>query len=374
MKDFAILGLSEQLRAIVAEQGIVEPTPIQISTIPPALEGRDIIGQAQTGTGKTLAFLLPLLQKIQVSNNKIQALILSPTRELAIQITEEANKIVRKMNDIHVVAVYGGQDVVQQIHKLNGNIHIVIATPGRLLDHIRRGTIDISQINMLVLDEADQMLHMGFLQEVLAIIEQTPTTRQTLMYSATLPVELKSVATLHMKDPYDIRVKREKWTIADIDQYVVETTDRAKQETLRNVLDEQQPFLAIIFCRTKRRVNRLHEALHGFRYLCDVLHGDLSQTKREEVMIRFRKAEIQYLIATDVAARGLDVEGVTHVINYDIPHDIESYIHRIGRTGRAGEKGVAITLVAQKDKIHLAHIENELKVSIEKVKTKHKRN
>lgn len=373
MNDFVTLGVSKQLRIIIGEQGIVVPTPIQISTIPHALEGKDIIGQAQTGSGKTLAFLLPLLQKIQVSDSNIQALILSPTRELAIQITEEANKIVRKMNDIHVLAVYGGQDVVQQIHKLNGRIHVVIATPGRLLDHIRRETIDLSQINTLVLDEADQMLHMGFLQEVLAIIEQTPSSRQTLMFSATLLEELKVIAKQYMKTPFDIRAKREKWTVADIEQYIVETTDRAKQETLRNIIDEQHPFLAIIFCRTKRRVHRLYEALHGFRYLCDVLHGDLSQAKREEVMTRFRKAEIQYLIATDVAARGLDVEGVTHVINYDIPHDIESYIHRIGRTGRAGEKGIAITLVAQKDKIHLAHIENELKVSIEKLKVTHKR-
>lgn len=325
-----------------------------------------MVAQAQTGTGKTLAFLLPILEKADPQAEHVQALILTPTRELALQITTEAKKLLAKLDDIHVLAVYGGQDVDRQMKKLKGKKQIVIATPGRLLDHMRRGTIDLSTVSMLVLDEADQMLHMGFLPEVEEIIKATAVERQTMLFSATMPDQVRALAKRFMQCPEDVRVQSKQVTLKDIRQIAVETTDRAKQSTLRELIDQQRPFMAVIFCRTKRRASTLNAALQGYGYLSDELHGDLSQAKREDVMKRFREARIQLLVATDVAARGLDVEGVTHVFNYDIPQDVESYIHRIGRTGRAGEQGVAITLVAPKDRMHLEAIEAGIRMSLER--------
>lgn len=325
-----------------------------------------MIAQAQTGTGKTLAFLLPILEKADSRVEHVQALILTPTRELALQITTEAKKLLAQLDDIHVLAVYGGQDVERQMKKLRGKKQIVIATPGRLLDHLRRGTIELSTVSMLVLDEADQMLHMGFLPEVEEIIGCTSGDRQTMLFSATMPAQVRSLAKRYMRNPEDVRVQGKQITLKDIRQIAVETTDRAKQSALRELIEQQRPFMAVIFCRTKRRASALNAALQGYGYLSDELHGDLSQAKREDVMKRFREARLQLLVATDVAARGLDVEGVTHVFNYDIPHDVESYIHRIGRTGRAGEQGVAITLVAPKDRMHLEMIESGIRMPLEK--------
>ncbi|WP_252989875.1 DEAD/DEAH box helicase [Brevibacillus panacihumi] len=330
------------------------------------LAGKDVIAQAQTGTGKTLAFLLPILEKADPHVEHVQALILTPTRELALQITTEAKKLLAQLDDIHVLAVYGGQDVERQMKKLRGKKQIVIATPGRLLDHLRRGTIELSTVSMLVLDEADQMLHMGFLPEVEEIIGCTSGDRQTMLFSATMPAQVRSLAKRYMRNPEDVRVQGKQITLKDIRQIAVETTDRAKQSALRELIEQQRPFMAVIFCRTKRRASALNAALQGYGYLSDELHGDLSQAKREDVMKRFREARLQLLVATDVAARGLDVEGVTHVFNYDIPHDVESYIHRIGRTGRAGEQGVAITLVAPKDRMHLEMIESGIRMPLEK--------
>lgn len=357
MPNFLTLGIQQEWNDVLRKNGIAEPTPIQEKTIPVVLEGQDVIAQAQTGTGKTLAFILPMLERINCETVHVQALVVTPTRELALQITEEVNKLLINRNDLHVLAVYGGQDVEQQIKKLQGHVHMIIGTPGRLLDHIRRGTIDLSSVSMLVLDEADQMLHIGFLGEVEDIIRQTSANRQTMLFSATMPDEIRSLARRHMNDPRDIQVQGSQMIVKDIKQIVIETTDRAKQEALRHMLDLYRPFLAIIFCRTKRRVSKLNEQLKALGYNTDELHGDLSQGKRERVMKRFRDAEIQFLIATDVAARGLDVEGVTHVFNYDIPEDMESYIHRIGRTGRAGGKGMAVTFAAPKDRAYLQMIE-----------------
>ncbi|MBB6452358.1 ATP-dependent RNA helicase DeaD [Salirhabdus euzebyi] len=364
MKNFTELGLQENLYKKLFMLGIEKPTAVQERAIPSILEGNDVLGQAQTGTGKTLAFVLPILQKIDPSEPHIQALILAPTRELAIQITEEINKLITYKDGLEVLAVYGGQDVDKQLRKLKGATQIVVATPGRLLDHLRRGTIDLSKISMLVLDEADQMLNMGFLQEVEDIIKKTNTERQMMLFSATMPQEVRTLSKRYMKKPEDIRIKETKITVEDIDQLVVETTDRTKQMTLRNLLDEYRPFLAIIFCRTKRRAKTLNDALQTYGYNSDELHGDLSQAKREKVTKQFREAKLQFLVATDVAARGLDIEGVTHVFNYDIPEDVESYIHRIGRTGRAGQRGMAITLVAPKDNQSLQVIEKGIKMSI----------
>lgn len=357
MTDFIQLGVGQHLQKALRSHGLVQPTPVQEWAIPFLLEGRDVVAQAQTGTGKTLAFVLPMLERIKCDEPHVQALIVTPTRELAVQITSEVKKLIAHVEGVHVLAVYGGQDVEQQMKRLKGATHIVVATPGRLLDHIRRGTVDLSGVSMLVLDEADQMLHIGFLGDVEEIIRKTPAARQTALFSATMPAEVRKLAKKYMNNPKDVRIQSEEVTLRDIQQLVVETTDRAKQSTLRQLLDEYRPFLAIIFCRTKRRASTLQAALREHGYNSDELHGDLSQAKREKVMKKFRDAEIQYLIATDVAARGLDVEGVTHVFNYDIPLDTESYIHRIGRTGRAGEKGVAITLVAPKDRQLLEAIE-----------------
>ncbi len=366
MKNFLELGIRKELDRVLKKNGILEPTSIQEQAIPEVLQGKDVIAQAQTGTGKTLAFILPILEKVNPANKEVQALIVTPTRELALQITAEVNKLLEKMEDIHILAVYGGQDVDRQVKKLTRGIQIVIATPGRLLDHIRRDTVDLSTVSTLVIDEADQMLHMGFLPEVEEIIYETLSTRQTLLFSATMSDQVKSLAKRYMKNPIDIKVKAKQLTVSGIKQLVIETTDRAKQAALFKVLDEYQPFLAIIFCRTKRRVGVLNEAMKANGYNSDELHGDLSQAKREQVMKRFREAGMQYLVATDVAARGLDVTGVTHVFNYDIPEDVESYIHRIGRTGRAGEEGVAVTFVAPKDRNYLTMIEKEIKITLDK--------
>ncbi|MED4907361.1 DEAD/DEAH box helicase [Brevibacillus centrosporus] len=366
LADFTAVGIRKELLETLKENGITEPTPIQEKTIPVALTGRDVISQAQTGTGKTLAFVLPILEQADPEAMHIQSLILTPTRELALQITAEVQKLTAKLDEIHVLAVYGGQDVERQMRKLAGKKQIVIATPGRLLDHMRRGTIDLSTVSTLVLDEADQMLHMGFLPEVEEIIGKTPWDRQTMLFSATMPDQVRSLANRFMRQPEDIRVQGKRITLDDIKQIVVETTDRAKQSTLRSLIDEHRPFLAVIFCRTKRRASTLNAALQGFDYMSDELHGDLSQAKREAVMKRFRESRIQFLVATDVAARGLDVEGVTHVFNYDIPEDVDSYIHRIGRTGRAGERGIAFTLVTPKDRPYLEMIEKGIGLKLER--------
>ncbi|OCA87522.1 DEAD/DEAH box helicase [Bacillus sp. FJAT-27225] len=366
MSDFIKLGISKKVTNIIASSGIAVPTPIQEKVIPLALEGRDIIAQAQTGTGKTFAFLLPILEKLDLEAGHIQALIVTPTRELAIQITAELEKIVKELNEVKVLAAYGGQDVDKQLKKLAKSVHIVVGTPGRLLDHIRRGTIRLGELSALVLDEADQMLHIGFLDEVEAIIEETPSTRQTMLFSATMPSEVRDLAQKHMQKPEYIQIKKTQGPADTVSQLAFQTTDRGKQGMLMELVGTHRPFMAVVFCRTKRRVGRLYEVLKTNGFSCDELHGDLSQAKRERVMERFRKAEFQLLIATDVAARGLDVEGVTHVFNYDMPEDAESYVHRIGRTGRAGTKGVAITLYTASDSQQLRSIEKELNIRMKK--------
>ncbi|PGM55865.1 DEAD/DEAH box helicase [Bacillus sp. AFS053548] len=365
MNKFSSLGLSEELTEYLTELGITEPTPIQEKAIPIVFEGKDLIGQAQTGTGKTFAFLFPILERINLELPHTQALVVAPTRELALQITAEAKRIVS--DDFGVLAVYGGQDVEQQARKLKSGAHLIIATPGRLLDHLRRGTINLDKVDFLVLDEADQMLHIGFLHEVEDIINQTPVSRQTLLFSATMPDQIQSLAKRYMKKPEIIKVKVKRITLDEIEQLIIETTDRGKLNALLNQIKEAEPFLAIIFCRTKRRANKLNEQLKGKGLLSEELHGDLTQGKREKVMKLFREAKIQYLVATDVAARGIDVEGVTHVFNYDIPLDTESYVHRIGRTGRAGDTGIAITFATPKDFQDMRVIEKELNLSIKRI-------
>lgn len=370
MPNFQQLGIDEQRVRKLKEQGIAVPTPVQQESIPLLLQGKDVIARAKTGTGKTLAFMLPILQHIDPKRAYPQALIIAPTRELALQITEEAKKLTAGEPDgIKILAVYGGQDVEKQLRKLEGGRHLIIGTPGRLLDHLRRGTLELGGVKQLVLDEADQMLHMGFLDEVEALMHALPYRRQTMLFSATMPAGVKQLAGNYMKDPVDIVIKgASPIPLEQIQQVVVECTDRSKQDALRAMIEEHNPFLAIIFCRTKRRATTLNEALLAHGYQSDELHGDLSQAKREAVMKRFREAKLQLLVATDVAARGLDVEGVTHVFNYDMPHDVESYIHRIGRTGRAGGNGMAITFAAGKDLNDLQRIEEGISLRLKRVR------
>lgn len=363
MIKFEELGLSDSIIDVLKNQRIIEPTPIQEESIMLIKNGTDVIAEAQTGTGKTLAFLLPMFENISPDINAIQGLIITPTRELAIQITEEAMKL-KKAKDLNILAAYGGKDIGSQIKKLKNNIHLVIATPGRLLDHLNRNTLNFKDLKTLVLDEADEMLLMGFKNEVRSIIENTPRKRQTLCFSATMNSEVKKLAYKNMRDPKLVIIEKEEVTLKNIKQVLIETTDRRKQEDLCKILDEENPFMAIIFCRTKRRVDNLEEDLYKKGYNCEKLHGSITQPKRERIMRSFKNLEIQYLIATDVAARGLDITGVTHVFNYDIPENAESYIHRIGRTGRAGEKGYTFLFVAPKDEATLGIIEKEIKLKI----------
>ena len=364
-KNFEMLGIQKKWQDRLKELRISSPTPVQEAVIPLSLKGGDLVAQAQTGTGKTLAFLLPIVEQLDLSENHVQALVVTPTRELALQITQEAKKLTAG-TQIRILAAYGGQDVEKQLHKLKGTTHLVIGTPGRLLDHLRRGTLNLKQIRILVLDEADQMLHMGFLPEVEAILKQTSPRHQTMLFSATMPDGVRKLAGKYTRKAHQISVKTDTITLEAIQQQVIETTDRKKQEALCQVLGEQKPFMAMIFCRTKRRAAALNAALQSWGYLSDELHGDLTQAKREKVMKSFRKAEIQLLVATDVAARGLDIDGVTHVYNYDMVMDPESYIHRIGRTGRAGEKGLAVTFVTPRDRDALHEVEKHIRMKLDR--------
>lgn len=361
------LGIRREINDILRENGIIEPTTIQVEAIPMILAGRDVIGQSQTGTGKTLAFILPILEKIDHTKPTIQALIITPTRELAMQITNEVTKIASKL-EINVLSVFGGQDVDRQIKKLKGGTQIVIGTPGRLMDHLRRKTIYLSGVSKLVLDEADQMLHLGFLDDVEELVRQTSPKRQTMLFSATMPSKIRGMAARYMRKPADIRIQTHNVTLDEIKQIIVEVPEPEKVDKLCSLIEEYRPYLAMIFCHTKKRASALTAALVQKGYEADELHGDLSQPQREQVMRRFRDAKIQILVATDIAARGLDVEGVTHVFNYDIPRDVDSYIHRIGRTGRAGETGMAITLIDPHEQPYVRMIEQGISVSIEKHK------
>lgn len=365
---FSKLGINKELVSVLENNRITKPTPVQAQAIPQILKGNDVVAQAQTGTGKTFAFLLPIMQNINTDKEQIEALIVAPTRELAIQITKEAKKLT-EVNGANILAAYGGKDVNSQIKKLKGNVNIVIGTPGRLLDHLRRGTINLGKLKYLVLDEADQMLHMGFLPDIEDIISNTPKSKNTLLFSATIPKGVRSLSKKYTKNPIQIEIESKNVTLDKIKQIVVETTDRGKQDALIESIEKYNPFLAIIFCRTKRRTKTLNEALQSKGYNSDEIHGDLSQAKRERVMKNFRNAKLQILVATDVAARGLDIDNITHVFNYDIPQDPESYIHRIGRTARAGEEGIAITFASPKDRIALNDIERTIKTKIDKKKT-----
>ena len=363
--NFKDLGISEPLVQVLKKSGITTPTSIQEECIPLIKDYKDVIAQAQTGTGKTLAFLLPLFENISPDVCATQALIITPTRELALQITEEANQLA-KGKAINVLAAYGGRNIGSQLNKLKGTIHLIIATPGRLIDHIERGTIDLNKVKTVVIDEADQMLLMGFRNEVDQILRATPRNRQTLCFSATMAPNVKKLAYHYTYSPTMVTIEPKKVTIDTIRQEVIETTDRWKADTLCQVLEEDNPFLAIIFARTKRRADELFAKMKKRGFNVQVIHSDIAQNKRERILKSFRDADLQYLIATDVASRGLDISGVTHIYNYDVPETPEIYIHRIGRTGRAGEDGSTCMFVAPKDNLEFNMIERKLRRNLPK--------
>lgn len=354
---FTELNLSQDILSAVEKAGFVEPSPIQEMTIPLALEGKDVIGQAQTGTGKTAAFGLPTLNKIHTEDNTIQALIIAPTRELAVQSQEELFRFGRDKG-VKVRSVYGGSSIEKQIKALRSGAHVVVGTPGRLLDLIKRKALKLNHIETLILDEADEMLNMGFLEDIEAIISRVPETRQTLLFSATMPDPIKRIGVKFMKDPEYVKIKATELTNVNVDQYYVRVKENEKFDTMTRLMDVDQPELSIVFGRTKRRVDELTRGLklRGFR--AEGIHGDLDQNKRLRVIRDFKNDHIDILVATDVAARGLDISGVTHVYNYDIPQDPESYVHRIGRTGRAGKSGQSITFVSPNEMGYLTIIEN----------------
>lgn len=363
--SFKDLGISEPLVHVLKKAGITNPTPIQEQCIPLVKDYKDVIAQAQTGTGKTLAFLLPLFENISPDVSKTQALIITPTRELALQITEEANKLA-KAKPINVLAAYGGRNIGSQLNKLKGTIHLIIATPGRLIDHIERGTVDLNAVKTVVIDEADQMLLMGFRNEVNQILRATPRNRQTLCFSATMAPNVKKLAYQCTYLPTMVTIEPKKVTIDTIKQEVIETTDRWRVDTLCQVLEEDNPFLAIIFARTKRRADELFAKMKKRGFNVQVIHSDIAQNKRERILKSFREADLQYLIATDVASRGLDINGVTHIYNYDVPETPEAYIHRIGRTGRAKEDGYTCMFVSPKENLEFNMIERKLRRNLPK--------
>ncbi|MFL0248816.1 DEAD/DEAH box helicase [Clostridium neuense] len=363
--DFKKLGIDVSIIDILKTSGINRPTEIQEKSIKSIKAGRDVIAEAQTGTGKTLAFLLPIFENISPEIDSIQALIITPTRELAIQIAEEANKL-KKVKDINILSAYGGKDIDSQLKKLKRGAHLIVATPGRLLDHLNRKTIDLAKLKTFVVDEADQMLLMGFKKDIEDIIKFSSKKHQTLFFSATISPEVKKLAYRYMLNPEFITTKKEEATLSNIKQEIIETNLNEKQSTLRSILNEDNPFMAIIFCRTKRRVDELEVMLHQHGYNCIKLHSDITQKKREKIMKAFRAGDIQYLIATDVAARGLDISGVSNIYNYDVPENAEAYIHRIGRTGRAGEAGYTCLFVTPKDQMTLKEIEKAIKINIPK--------
>ena len=359
---FGSLELDKRIVQAISEMGFEEPSPIQAETIPLVLEGNDVIGQAQTGTGKTAAFGIPIIQNIEVSKH-VQALILTPTRELAIQVAEEIGNIGR-VKRIRSLPVYGGQPIDRQIKALKSGIQIVIGTPGRLIDHINRGTIKLDHVKHLVLDEADEMLDMGFVDDIEEILKAIPAERQTMLFSATMPRPILSLTKKYMKAPKTVSVTKEELTVPLIEQIYYETSD--KIEGLCRLLDTEIDGKLIIFCRTKKGVDDLSIALSSRGFMVEGLHGDLSQNQRDRVMKKFREGSVDVLIATDVAARGLDIENITHVINFDIPQDPESYVHRIGRTGRAGNTGVAMTFITPREFRQLKLIERVVKSKIQR--------
>ncbi|MBE0598372.1 MAG: DEAD/DEAH box helicase [Desulfuromonadales bacterium] len=354
---FAQLNLAPAVAQVIDEVGYETPSPIQARSIPPLLAGRDLLGQAQTGTGKTAAFALPLLSRLDLALKKPQIMVLTPTRELALQVAEAMQTYARHLPGFQVLPVYGGQNMVQQLRQLQRGVHAVVGTPGRIQDHLRRGTLQLGQIACVVLDEADEMLRMGFVDEVEEILLQTPAGRQTALFSATMPPEVLKVARRHMRDPVEIRIQNKTSTVSAISQHYWQVKGLHKLDALTRILEAEEIEAMLIFVRTKIATVELAEKLEARGFPSAPLNGDMTQQLREKTVERLKNGSLDIVIATDVAARGLDVKRISHVVNYDIPNDTEAYIHRIGRTGRAGREGKAILFVAPRERRMLAAIE-----------------
>jgi ATP-dependent RNA helicase DeaD len=372
---FAELGLDPRILEALTALGYEEPTPIQQHTIPPLIAGRDLLGQAATGTGKTAAFALPILQRLAAEGRGEGplALVLTPTRELAMQVAEAVHRYGKAMG-ARVVPIYGGQPIGRQLHAMRAGVDVVIATPGRALDHVRRGSLVLSRLRVVVLDEADEMLDMGFAEDIEAVLKETPAERQTVLFSATMPPRIEAIAKRHQRDPVRIRIAKaaaKAGEVPKVRQQAYLLPRSGKMAALGRILDLESPAAALVFCRTRTEVDQLTETLSARGYGSEALHGGMTQGERDKVMRRLRAGDAQLLVATDVAARGLDIERLTHVINYDLPHSPEAYVHRIGRVGRAGREGVAVTLVEPREQFQLRNIERitRQKIEIAKVPT-----
>lgn len=362
---FKTLALSDALLKALNDAGYETPSPIQAQSIPPLLEGHDLLGQAQTGTGKTAAFALPFLSNINISLRQPQILVLAPTRELAIQVAEAFQSYARYIRDFHVIPIYGGTGYEGQLRQLKRGVHAVVGTPGRVMDHIRKGTLKLDNLTRLVLDEADEMLRMGFIDDVEWILEHTPATRQTALFSATMPPVIRKVAERHLKHPVEIKIAEKTSTAKTIRQRFWQVNAQHKLDALTRILEVEHFDAVLIFVRTKTATVELSEKLQARGYASEPLNGDIQQKQRERTVDKLKKGQLDIVIATDVAARGLDVDRISHVINYDIPYDTETYVHRIGRTGRAGRSGEAILFVTSKERHLLKTIERSTRQSVE---------
>jgi ATP-dependent RNA helicase DeaD len=358
-ETFAQLGLSAPLIQLLVELGYEAPTSIQQQTIPLLLAGRDLIGQAQTGTGKTAAFALPILDRLDLNHSVVQALVLTPTRELAIQVAEAIHAYSKYLGRVRVLPIYGGDAIGRQIGRLRGGLHVVVGTPGRVMDHLRRGTLDLAAVKTVVIDEADEMLRMGFIEDVEWILAQTPADRQTALFSATIPREVRRIADRHLAQPVTIEIKHQTVTVPTVEQHYVHVLEKQKVEALTQLLEAEavEGEAILIFASTKVGVAALADKLQARGYAAEAMHGDMTQAQRESVIRRLREGQVEIVVATDVAARGLDIEHISHVINFDIPNDPESYVHRIGRTARAGRAGKAILFITPRETRLLRAIE-----------------
>jgi len=347
--SFQQLGISDPLLRALTDVGYEVPTPVQAATIPPLLAGRDLIGQAQTGTGKTAAFALPLLAAVDPELQRVQGLVLVPTRELALQVAEAIHTYAKHLGRVSVLPVYGGQPFPNQLRGLQRGAQVVVGTPGRVMDHLRRGSLKLDAARMVVLDEADEMLRMGFLEDVEWILSQSPSSRQTALFSATMPAEIRRVAKAHLRDPLTVELAQRILTVPSVRQRYLNLSEGQKVDALTRILGAEPSEAVLVFTRTKTGAAELAQKLEARGWAAEALHGDLNQTQREALVRRLRARKVEVVVATDVAARGLDVEHITHVVNYDIPYDVEAYVHRVGRTGRAGRSGVAVLFVTPRE-------------------------
>ena len=361
---FEQLELNQKTKRALGDMGYINPTPIQEQAIPMVLKGSDLIGQSKTGTGKTASYSLPMIEKIDMANKKVQALVLCPTRELALQVADEVRKFLKYQEGIKTIAIYGGQSIDTQIKMLKKGVQIVIGTPGRILDHMRRKTLKLDQVTMCVLDEADEMLNMGFEEDIEAILKEVSKPRQTVLFSATMNKKILDITKKYLVNPKKVKIPAEELTVNEIEQISISMKEAMKSETLMRLIEIYRPQKAIVFCNTKKRVDDLIEVLKQNNYKAEALHGDIKQSTRERIMKRMRKGEFQILVATDVVARGIDIQDVELVLNYDVPQEEEYYVHRIGRTGRNGNTGKAFTFVVGKEKSKLQSIKKYTKARI----------